>query len=127
MALGARVSIGAKTGAGSLRHRVTFAERDTTQDEYGNVSGGWIDRCTVAANITPRLGGEAIDAARLAGRQPVMIRVRATPLTRRITTDWKATDQDGTAYNVRTAIDAFMGSVDHGYYIDMMAEAGVAV
>lgn len=115
-------------GAGVLRQRVTFAERNTIQDEYGNVSTGWIDRCTVNANITPRLGGEAVEAARLQGRQPVVIRVRSTPATRVITTDWKATDiRSGTEYNVRTAIDAFLGGGQHGFYIDMLAESGVAV
>jgi SPP1 family predicted phage head-tail adaptor len=114
-------------GAGTLRHRVTFAERNTTQDEYGNPSTGWVDRCTVFAGIFPRLGGEAVDAARLAGRQPVVIRVRKSPDTKRITTDWKATDQAGKEYNIRTAIDPLLGDGAHGFYIDMLAETGVAV
>ena len=116
----------ANDGAGALRHRVTFAERDTTEDEYGNASSGWITRCTVAANIMPlRLGSEAVEAARLAGRQPVTIRVRANPATRKITTDWRAIDQRGTEYNVRSTVDPFMGSGQYGYYIDMMARAGL--
>lgn len=114
-------------GAGTLRYRVTFAERNTTSDAYGNPSTGWIDRFTVAAAIYPRLGGEAVDAARLAGRQPVVIRVRKSPDTKKITTDWKATDQDGKQYNVRTAIDPQLGDGGRGFYIDMMAETGVAV
>ena len=85
-----------RDGAGTLRYRVTFAERNTTSDEYGNPSTGWVNRCTVAANIIARLGGEAVEAARLAGRQPVTIRVRKSPETARITTDWKAIDQNGT-------------------------------
>ena len=114
-------------GAGTLRYRVTFAERNTTQDEYGNASTGWLDRCTVAAAIFPRLGGEAVEAARLAGRQPVVIRVRKSPDTESITTDWKATDQAGREYNIRTAIDPALGGGRHGFYFDMLAETGVAV
>jgi head-tail adaptor len=110
-----------------LRYRVTFAERNTIEDEYGNVSSDWIDRFTVAAGIFPRLGGEAVDAARLAGRQPVVIRVRKSPDTNKITTDWKATDQAGKKYNIRTAIDPALGDGQHGFYIDMLAETGVAV
>lgn len=118
----------ANDGAGALRHRVTFAERNTVEDEYGNASTGWLDRFTVAANIMPlRLGSEAVEAARLAGRQPVTIRVRANPQTRRITTDWKAIDTHGTEYNVRSVVDPFMGGGQYGYYVDMMAESGVAV
>ena len=116
-----------RDGAGTLRYRVTFAERDTTSDEYGNPSTGWVTRFTVAANIIARLGGEAVEAARLAGRQPVTIRVRKSPDTIKITTDWKATDQNGTEYNIRTAIDPSIGTSNHGYYIDMLAETGVAV
>lgn len=114
-------------GAGALRHRVTFALPDQVQDEYGNVSTGWIEQFTVAANITPRLGGETVEAARLAGKQPVVIRVRQSPDTVRINTDWKATDGDGHEYNIRTAIDPAFGGGQHGYYIDMLAETGVAV
>jgi head-tail adaptor len=123
MPLGAAIN----DGAGALRYRVTFAERNNVEDEYGNVTTGWIDRCTVAAGIFPRLGGEAVDAARLAGRQPVVIRVRKSPDTKRITTDWKATDQAGKQYNIRTAIDPALGDGQHGFYIDMLAETGVAV
>jgi head-tail adaptor len=114
-------------GAGDLRHRVAFAERDQTEDEFGNVSQGWVDRFTVSANIIPRLGGETVEAARLAGRQPVVIRVRASPATVQITTDWKATDEAGKVYNIRTAVDPLLGDDNHGMYIDMMAETGVAV
>ena len=109
-----------------LRHRVTFAMPDTTGDEYGNASTGWLDQFTVQAAITPRLGGETIQAERLAGRQPVVIRVRKSPDTVLITTDWRATDQDGKAYNIRTAIDPNLSDAQHGFYIDMLAETGVA-
>ncbi len=115
------------SGAGDLRHRLTFAERNTTTDEFGNVSTGWTDKFTVSANITPRLGGEAVEAARLAGRQPVIIRVRQSPDTVLITTDWKATDQAGHEYNIRTAVDPLLGDASHGFWIDMLAETGVAV
>jgi SPP1 family predicted phage head-tail adaptor len=114
-------------GAGTLRYRVTFAERNTSQDEYGNASTAWAERFTVAAGIFPRLGGEAVEAARLAGRQAVVIRVRKSPDTKQITADWKATDQDGREYNVRSAIDPLLGDGGHGFYIDMLAETGVAV
>jgi head-tail adaptor len=115
------------SGAGDLRYRLTFAELNDVGDEYGNVSSGWVDRFTVSANIIARLGGEAIEAARLAGRQPVVIRVRQTPDTVMISTDWKATDEAGNEYNIRTAIDPNIGDRMHGFWIDMLAETGVAV
>ena len=42
--------------AGDLRYRVKFSERNTVGDEYGNPTTGWVDRFTVAANITPAAG-----------------------------------------------------------------------
>jgi head-tail adaptor len=115
-------------GAGSLRYRLKFSERDTTEDEYGNVSTGWLERFTVAANITAKVGGEAVDAARLAGRQPVVLTVRRSTDTRKVTTDWKATEvENGTEFNIRTAIDPFVGDSQHGIWIEMIAETGVAV
>jgi head-tail adaptor len=115
-------------GAGSLRYRIKFSERDDVEDEYGNVSLAWIERFTVSANITAKVGGEAVDAARLAGRQPVVLTVRRSPDTRLVTTDWKATEvENGTEFNIRTAIDPFVGDSQHGIWIEMIAETGVAV
>ena len=114
--------------AGDLRYRVKFSERNEVGDVYGNPTTAWVDRFTVAANIVPMQGDEAVNAERLAGRQPVIIRVRRSADTARIRTDWKATNTgDGTQYNIRTAIDPMQGSVEHGKWIECMAEAGVAI
>lgn len=116
-----------ENGAGALRYRVTLFQRDTVNDEYGNPTTGWVERFSVAANITPKLGGETFAQARLQGRQPFVIRVRKTPDTELITTDWKATDAKGVEYNIRTAVDPDLGDNTHGFFIDMLAETGVAV
>jgi SPP1 family predicted phage head-tail adaptor len=119
-------------GAGDLRARVTLAKPDQVTDDYGNVVIDWVDQFTVWANITPRLGGETVEAARLQGRQPAVIRVRLSPDTRQIATDWKVTTVEGptppgTVYNIRTVVDPHEGDVSHGKWIDMLCEAGVAV
>jgi head-tail adaptor len=116
------------TGAGDLRQLVSFYAPDTTPDEYGNVTTGWQYKFTVSAQITPRLGGESVEAARLAGRQPAIIRVRCSPDTRLVRTDWKVTDmQTSVDYNVRSVADPLLGTVEHGRWIDVLAESGVAV
>ena len=82
----------------------------------------------VPANITAKVGTEAVEAARLAGRQPVILTVRRSADTRMVTTDWKATELDsGTEFNIRTAIDPMIGDSQHGHWIEMIAESGVAV
>jgi head-tail adaptor len=116
------------TGGGDLRQTVTWAEPSGTSDEYGNEQTGWADRFTVRARITPKHGGEAVEAARLAGRQPVEIRIRYSPDTISIRTGWRATDVDsGIAFNVRAIADPYMGGPQHGKWIDVLAEAGVAI
>jgi head-tail adaptor len=116
------------SGAGELRDRVRFAKPNAVADNYGNVSTGWLDMFTVSANITPRLGGETVDAARLAGQQPAIVRVRQSPDTVKIRNDWKMTDlKTGSEYNIRSVADPDKGNVSHGKWIDMLAETGVAV
>jgi hypothetical protein len=97
-------------------------------DKYGNEQTGWATRFTARAQIVPKLGGEDVMAARLQGRQPVVIRVRNSVDTRRINTNWRATDSDsGVAYNVRSVADPFMGQPERGRWIDALAESGVAI
>jgi SPP1 family predicted phage head-tail adaptor len=117
-------------GAGALRERVSFDRREDLSgdsppgDAYGNVEGNWQEQFTVAARIIPRLGGEEVMAARLAGRQPYTIRVRSSSDTRRISTDWRARNaRDGIVYNIRA-----VSNVDErNVFLDLLCEAGVAV
>jgi SPP1 family predicted phage head-tail adaptor len=114
--------------ATEFRSCVTFARRIDTTDEFGGTGGEWQDQFTVAANIRPRLGGETVEAARLTGRKPFVIRVRQSPATRQIDTDWRATNvHTGMIYNVRATADPHEGDSRHGQFVDMLAEAGVAV
>lgn len=114
--------------APDYRDRLTFANRVELTDEFGGTVGAWQDQFTVAAQIKPRLGGETVEAARLAGRQPVVIRVRRSSATAQIRTDWKATNaRTGIEYNIRAAVDPHEGDKEHGRYVDMLAEAGIAV
>lgn len=113
--------------AGDLRSRVTFAQRAATSDGYGNALGDWADQFTVAARIQPRLGGEAVLAARLQGTQPVTIRVRQSSQTREIDATWRAIDaRKGTVFNIRSVVDPYEHTAEHGRWIDILAEAGVA-
>jgi hypothetical protein len=68
-------------------------------------------------------GGEDVMAARLEGRQPVVLTVRKSTDTDDITTDWRATDaRTGAVYNIRTV----QPSEDRAW-IDLLCESGVAV
>jgi len=121
------------TGAGSLNQRISFSKPFMVDDGYGNHTDGWQDMFTVQANVTSELGGEAMQAARLAGRQSYFLVVRQTPDTRQIRTDWRAiwrapnqSDED-IFLNIRSISDPHSGDVERGKVLKLLAEAGVAI
>ena len=85
--------------AGVLRDRLHFQRRAMGDDGFGNVtpSGDFETQFTVWAGLTPRVGGEEVTAARLAGRQPYVCLVRNSSQMKDVTVGWQlvdARDQD---------------------------------
>ena len=112
----------AQTGAGDLRERVAFDERILVDDGYGNMEGHFEEVFQCQAAFTFLRGSEAVIAARLEGRQPVVVRVRATPDTVGIQPDWRMRDvRTGISYAVRSVAP----TVDRKW-VDVMTETGVA-
>lgn len=108
-------------GAGRLRERVTFSRRVDQANGYGGTVGDWQDQFTVWAGYTHLRGGETVIAARLENRHPVVIRVRQSTDTLRISADWRAADQrTGVGYAIRD-VTADPG----GAFIDLLCERGV--
>lgn len=104
-----------------------FSCRSVTDDGYGNTRGAFVAQFTVWARVQPRLGGETVMQARLAGTQPAVIRVRQSSQTRQIETDWLARNIDaGVSYNIRSIVDPYEGDDRHGRWLDMLVETGVA-
>jgi head-tail adaptor len=112
------------TSAGDLRHRVTFAKRQTIDDGMGNViSGDWQDQFTTAASVVARFGGESVLAARLAGQQPYTVIVRQSAQTKQIGVDWRAKDaRSGLELAIRSIVDPD----DAHAYFEMLCQSGVA-
>ena len=113
-------------GAGDLRHRLRFEAPAPLPDgdDHGNFEHGWEERCTVAAALQPRYGGEAVIASRLSGQQPVTIAVRRSSLTRDIGPGWRAVDaRTGVIYAI-TSPAADMAQ--DGAFLEMMATSGRA-
>ena len=120
--------------AGDLRYRVGFYTRDTSAgspdvpdygsgDDYPTTA-----TFTVWANIEPRLGGEAILANRLTGKNFVNITVRQSTNTDLVDSDWIAKNAGtGEIYNIRSVIDPHQGDPYHGLWWEMLCEKGVAV
>lgn len=99
--------------AGDLRERVTFQKRESISgddspqgDDYGNTLGDFEDQFTVAADVTPRLGGEQILQSRRAGVNLVDIIVRYSSNTEQITPAWRCYDaRTNRLYNILSDIN----------------------
>lgn len=116
--------------SGDLCDRIGFYRPVVSDDGAGNQTSGFPDVPSlgpIAANITPKLGGESVLAGRLTGRNLVNITVRQSVQSRSVTTDWRARDERaGVVYNIRSIIDPNRGGPQHGQWLEMLCEEGVA-
>ena len=112
------------TASGERRSRITFQEPVTVSDGYGNDVQGFENRFTVWASIKTIRTGETVMAGRLAGKQTVVLNVRFSGQTRRITTDWRGVDarEPEKAFNVRSVTNVDEKNAE----FDILAESGVA-
>lgn len=106
--------------AGDLNYLASFDAPVTGSNGQGGTITGWAEQCTVWAGIQFLRGGETVQAARLAGRQPVVVRVRAYSVTAQIKPSWRMR-VGGVPYNIR----AIIPTDDRAFY-EITAESGVA-
>ncbi|MBB1247454.1 phage head closure protein [Rhizobium sp. G21] len=109
--------------AGRMTERVAFDERGDAEDGHGGAVSAFAEVIApVAAEFKHLRGGEAVQAARLAGQHVVVIRVRASSQTRLITTEWRARDvRTGVVYAIRD-IEPEVNRA----YISLTCQSGVA-
>ncbi|MUO83997.1 phage head closure protein [Agrobacterium vitis] len=110
-------------GAGSLKERVVFGSREEVDRGDGVTVGEWNEHFTRWASFQHLRGGESVQAARLQGQHTIIIRVRACPKTRTVTTDWRARDErTGTLYAVKD-----IEVETNRAFISFTCQSGVAV
>lgn len=109
---------------GQLRERVAFQAREFVDDEMGNPqSGEFSDVYECAAQITPKMGGEAVTASRLTGIQPMLVTVRVCDALSKIGTDWRLRDvRAGVIYNIKS----FSNPDEKKKYLEILATSGEA-
>lgn len=91
--------------AGTLTNRIRFDSRAPTSDKYGGSESAFIPGFEVWAEKKFLRGTEAVQASRLAGKQPVLITVRSSNQSRAIDTNFRAVDaRSGETYNI-TAVN----------------------
>lgn len=117
--------------AGDLRRKVGFYKRAAAGagTDYGNPEAAFPDtpEFSCAATIKPRLGGEGVLAARLTGTNLVNITVRKSSRTVLVDSAWRCQDErTDVIYNIRSVIDPYEHTADHGKFLEMLCEKGVA-
>lgn len=75
--------------SGQLTKRATLLAPVKDMDEDRQPILRYEDRGTVWCNVRWLRGGESVMQARLASKSPAIITVRASSLTRQITSEWK--------------------------------------
>lgn len=109
-----------------LTYRVAFDPPLDSPDGHGGTETGWDETSALLARAHFRWlrGGETVQAARLQGRQPVVVTIRNHEAARTITSGWRMRDlTTGEAFNVRTA----PVMTDDRMWLEITAERGVAV
>lgn len=113
--------------SGDLIHSVAFDAPTRADDGHGGTETGWglpENAVQVRAHFRWLRGSEPVIAARLAGRQPVVVSVRSSAATRAVTPAWRMRDlHSGVIYNIRT------GPVpsDDRIWLEFTCESGVAI
>lgn len=111
-----------KAAAGPLIDMIAFDQLDNVTDGAGNTNGKFIQRFRAHGAFIYLRGGETVQASRLEGVQPAVLRVRISANTSMVTTDWRCRD---VRRNVIYAISGITHSIDRGYF-DILVRSGVA-
>ena len=125
----------ARRGAGQLYEHVAFDRREQIDDGHGNYEEDFVQVVDCRAGFTFLRGGEGVIAGRLEGRQPIVVRVRASSETRQIDSGWRMRNLrngqwqgssgddywDGPIYAVRSVIPT-----EDRLWVDVTVESGVA-
>lgn len=82
--------VGMGSGAGQLREKVEFQQRNSGADAFGGQFTTWAAQFEAAAEFSHLGGGEGVEAARIAGREVYKVKVRSNAQTRTVTADgWR--------------------------------------
>ena len=122
--------------AKSLRARLKFQRRTTTDDGYGNLEGAWADLAPSVeryGELKPTRGGEDIQAARLTGQASWDFWVRSDTGTRGLLTgdravDVRTLDEGAVVATTRVWNVRFVGDMEgkNGWLL-VQLQSGVAV
>ena len=106
--------------AGGLYDSIAFDA--PVYDGRGGLTGMQVDALKCSGNIRYLRGGEAVQAARLDGRQPVVVTIRRNSVADTVNSDWVMRDaRRGTVFNIRSVVPT-----EDRQWLEITAESGVA-
>ena len=107
--------------AGNLYDKVAFDAPVSSNNGYGGVVQGWEEAAQVRASIKNLRGGEVVQAARLQGKQQVVVTIRSNTTTMMIEPSWRMRDlRTSKVYNIRSIV-----RTDDRQWLEITAETGV--
>lgn len=102
---------------------VAFDAPSPQSDGQGGQEEGWTQAVSCRAHFRYLRGGETVQAARLEGRQPVVVTIRQSDAARSITPEWRMRDtRRHDVYNIRSIVPS-----ENRLYLELTCEKGVAV
>ncbi|RAZ75835.1 phage head closure protein [Mesorhizobium atlanticum] len=111
-----------KPTAGELLYNVAFDKKGAASDGAGGTTTAFTEQFSCRAAYVHLRGGESVQAARLQGQHPQVIRVRSSSHTRGVTTDWRIRDKrTGDVFNIRDITPGL-----DRQFIDFLCQKGVA-
>lgn len=125
----------ADKGAGRLYHHVAWDKREAVSDGHGNYQDGFVEQFSCRAGFTYLRGTESVIAARLEGRQPIVVRVRSSTSTRSIEADWRMRDKRNGSWDGDSGEEYWTGPIyavrsviptEDRQFIDVTVESGVS-
>lgn len=75
--------------ASDLKDRADCLKPERIRDPDGNIIQGYVSQFQLAAHVHPLRGGESVMAARMQSKAPAIVTVRASSLSRQITSEWR--------------------------------------
>lgn len=118
-----------KVRAGDLREPLAFDAPVQSSDGSGGVKTGWQESFKRRGHVRYLRGGEAVQAARLASKQPAVFTIRADAQTKLMDASWRLRDLREQAISASRGIfniTAIVHSEDR-LWLEITAESGVAV
>lgn len=106
--------------AGRLRESVRVMQPTSADDGLSTAITGAAEAFATRAHYRRLVGTEAVQAARLAGRQPTVITIRASAAARAIRTGWHILDaRTGERFNIRGIVET-----EDRQFLEILAEGG---